>query len=138
LILSIFAQHESGNIRPVYSRIHHKESNMKSVLISSLLAAGILASAPAFANKDLATKSGCLACHAVDKKLVGPPYQDIAKKYKAADEARLIERVKKGTAATGGQVWKEINGGAVPMPPNPALKDADLKTLVKWILAGAK
>ena len=111
---------------------------MKSVLISALLAAGILASAPALANKELATKSGCLACHQIDKKLVGPAYQDIAKKYKASDEARLIERVTKGTAATGGQVWKEINGGMVPMPPNTAVKAEDIKTLVKWILAGAK
>ncbi len=111
---------------------------MKSVLISALVAAGVMASAPAFANKDLATKSGCLACHQIDKKLVGPAYQDIAKKYKASDEARLIERVTKGTAATGGQVWKEINGGVVPMPPNTAVKPEDVKTLVKWILAGAK
>ena len=58
--------------------------------------------------------------------------------YKAADEAKLIDRVIKGTAATGGQVWKEINGGAVPMPPNAAVKPDDIKTLVKWILAGAK
>ena len=111
---------------------------MKSLLISALVAAGVMASAPAFANKDLATKSGCLACHQIDKKLVGPAYQDIAKKYKASDEARLIERVTKGTAATGGQVWKEINGGVVPMPPNAAVKPEDVKTLVKWILAGAK
>jgi cytochrome c len=107
-------------------------------LISTLLAAAVLASAPAFANKDMATKSGCLACHAIDKKLVGPAYQDIAKKYKASDEMRLIERVKKGTAATGGQVWKELNGGAVPMPPNTLVKDEDIRILVKWILAGAK
>jgi cytochrome c len=110
---------------------------MKSILISALVAAGVMASAPAFANKDLATKSGCLACHAVDKKMVGPAYQDIAKKYKATDEAKLVERVVKGTAATGGQVWKEINGGVVPMPPATA-KAEDVKTLVKWILAGAK
>jgi cytochrome c len=110
---------------------------MKSILISALVAAGVMASAPAFANKDLATKSGCLACHAVDKKMVGPAYQDIAKKYKATDEAKLVERVVKGTAATGGQVWKEINGGVVPMPPATA-KPEDVKTLVKWILAGAK
>jgi cytochrome c len=113
---------------------------MKSVLISALVAAGVLASAPAFANKDLATKSGCLACHAQDKRLVGPSYQEVAKKYAgdAKAEARLIERVTKGTAATGGNVWKEINGGAVPMPPNSAVKAEDIKTLVKWVLAGAK
>ena len=102
---------------------------MKSVLLSTLLAAGLIASAPAFANKDLATKSGCMACHAVDKKLVGPAYQEVAKKYKAADEAMLVEKVKKGG---------EGNWGQIPMPPNDKVKDEDLKTLVKWILAGAK
>lgn len=113
---------------------------MKKVLISALVAAGVLAAAPAFANKDLATKSGCLACHAVDKRVVGPSYQEIAKKYAgdAKAEARLIEKVIKGSAATGGQIWKEINGGAVPMPANTAVKPEDVKTLVKWVLAGAK
>ncbi len=111
---------------------------MKSVIVSALVACGLVVSAPAFANKDLATKSGCMSCHKVDAKLVGPAFQDVGKKYKAADEARLIDRVTKGTAATGGQVWKEINGGAIPMPPNSSVKADDIKTLVKWILAGAK
>ena len=102
---------------------------MKSILISALVAAGVVASAPAFANKDLATKSGCMACHAVDKKLVGPAYQEVAKKYKATDEAMLVEKVKKGGKG---------NWGQIPMPPNAALKDEDLKTLVKWVLGGAK
>ncbi len=106
---------------------------MKSALISALVAAGILSSAPAFASKekDLATKSACFACHAVDKKLVGPSYQDVAKKY-AGDktaEAKLAEKIKKG----GSGVW-----GAIPMPPNAAVKDEDIKALAKWILAGAK
>ena len=113
---------------------------MKSVIVSALVAGGLVVSASAFAGKDLdlATKSGCMACHKVDGKLVGPAFQDIAKKYKATDEAKLIERVTKGTAATGGQVWKELNGGAVPMPPNSSVKPDDVKTLIKWILAGAK
>jgi cytochrome c len=102
---------------------------MKSVLISALIATGLIASAPAFANKDLATKSGCMACHAVDKKLVGPAYQEVAKKYKASDEAMLVDKVKKGGKG---------NWGQIPMPPNDKLKDEDLKTLVKWILGGAK
>ena len=104
---------------------------MKSIVISALLATAVLASAPAMANLELAKKSNCIACHAVDKKLVGPSYQDVAKKY-AADktaQAKLIEKVKKG----GSGVW-----GAVPMPPNAAVNDGDIKTLVKWILAGAK
>jgi len=88
-----------------------------------------MASTPAIANKDLAAKSGCLACHAVDKKLIGPAYQDIAKKYKASDEAMLVAKVKAG----GKGVW-----GPIPMPPNVSVKDEDIKTLVNWILAGAK
>lgn len=91
--------------------------------------AAAVASAPAMSNKDLAAKSGCLACHAIDKKLVGPAYQDIAKKYTASDEAMLIAKVKAG----GTGVW-----GPIPMPPNAAIKDEDIKTLVNWILAGAK
>ena len=104
---------------------------MKSVVISTLAAAAVLVSAPAMANLELAKKSNCMACHQVDKKLVGPSYQDVAKKY-ASDkgaEAKLVEKVKKG----GSGVW-----GPVPMAPNPQIADADLKTLVKWVLAGAK
>ena len=88
-----------------------------------------MAATPALAGKDLAAKSGCLACHAVDKKLIGPAYQDIARKYKASDEAMLVAKVKGGSKG----VW-----GPIPMPPNAAVKDEDIKTLVNWILAGAK
>ena len=104
---------------------------MKSVVISALVAAALLASAPALANLELAKKSNCLACHAVATKVVGPSYQEVAKKY-AGDktaEAKLIDKVKKGGSGT----W-----GAIPMPPNAQVKDADIATLVKWILAGAK
>lgn len=104
---------------------------MKSVVISALVAAAVLASAPALANADLAKKSNCLACHAAASKVVGPSYQDVAKKY-AGDktaEAKLIEKIKKGGSGT----W-----GAIPMPPNAQVKDADIAALVKWILAGAK
>ena len=104
---------------------------MKSIVISALVAAAVLASAPALANLELAKKSNCMACHQVDKKLVGPSYQDVAKKYTGdkGAEAKLVEKVKKG----GSGVW-----GPVPMAPNPQVSDADLHTLVKWILAGAK
>lgn len=104
---------------------------MKSTVVSTLVIAAALASAPAMANLELAKKSNCMACHQVDKKLVGPSYQDVAKKYaddKGA-EAKLIDKVKKG----GSGVW-----GPVPMAPNPQVSDADLKTLVKWVLSGAK
>lgn len=112
---------------------------MKSIVIVALMATAVMASAPAMASLELAKKGNCLSCHAVDKKMLGPSYQDVAKKY-AGDkgaEARLFDRIKKGTAATGGQVWKEINNGSVPMPPNAMVKDDDIKALVKWILAGA-
>lgn len=99
------------------------------IISATLLATAALIATPAMANKELATKSGCMACHAVDKKLVGPSYQDVAKKYTAADEATLVEKVIKGGKG---------NWGQVPMPPNAAVKPDDVKTLVKWILAGAK
>lgn len=94
----------------------------------ALLAAGLVAAGSASANEELAKKSACTACHAVDKKLVGPSYKDIAAKYKGQKdaEAKLIEKVKKG----GVGVW-----GQVPMPANAAVKDEDIKTLVKWVLA---
>jgi cytochrome c len=97
----------------------------------ALIAAGLLASAPAMANLDLAKKSNCMSCHTVDKKLVGPSYQDVAKKYAGNKDAlkTLSAKVKAG----GKGAWGEI-----PMPPNAAVKDADIETLVKWILAGAK
>jgi cytochrome c len=100
-----------------------------------LFAATALLATNAMANADLAKKSNCFACHTVDKKLVGPAYQDVARKY-AGDksaEARLIEKVKKG----GSGAWKD-QGIMVPMPPNSTVKDEDIKTLVRWILSGAK
>jgi cytochrome c len=99
----------------------------KSGLIVAALGATLMA-APAFASMELATKSNCTACHAVDKKVVGPSYKEVAAKYKgnAKAEALLIEKVKKGGVGTWGQV---------PMPPNAAIKDDDIKTLVKWVLA---
>jgi cytochrome c len=99
----------------------------KAALIAAA-AAALLAAGSAAANEELAKKSACLACHTIDKKLVGPAYKDIAAKYKGQKdaEAKLIEKVKKG----GSGVW-----GQIPMPPNAAVKDEDIKTLVKWVLA---
>ncbi|MBI4996611.1 MAG: c-type cytochrome [Rhodocyclales bacterium] len=101
----------------------------------ALLSVTALVAPQALANAELAKKSNCLACHTVATKLVGPSFQDIAKRY-AADksaEARLVDKVKKG----GTGAWKD-QGITVPMPPNSTVKDADIKTLVKWVLAGAK
>jgi cytochrome c len=101
---------------------------MKRLAIFVAAAAVIPTSLPAYANDELAKKHACLACHAVDKKLVGPSYKDIAAKYRsdASAEAKLADKVKKGSQGTWGQV---------PMPPNPAVPDSDVRTLVKWILS---
>ena len=91
------------------------------------LAAGWAVTPVALADEALAKKHNCTACHAVDKKLVGPAYKDVAKKYKGQADApaKLAEKVKKG----GSGVW-----GAVPMPPNAAVPDGDVTTLVAWVL----
>jgi cytochrome c len=94
----------------------------------ALLLTTVAIATPALASEELAKKNACTACHAVDKKLVGPAYREVAKKYKgdAKAEAMLVEKVKKGGVG---------NWGQVPMPPNASVKDEDVKTLVKWILA---
>ena len=100
-------------------------------LIKLVLPVAMLVSAPAFADQALATKNGCTACHAADKKLVGPAFQDIAKKYAgdAGAAAKLADKIKTG----GKGVW-----GPVPMPPHPQISDADRKTLAEWVLKGGK
>ncbi|MBI5006713.1 MAG: c-type cytochrome [Nitrosomonadales bacterium] len=104
---------------------------MKSIVISMIAAAGLMVagSASAAEMNPLAKKNGCTACHTMDKKLVGPSYQDVAKKYKgdAGAAAKLEAKVAKG----GSGVW-----GAMPMPPNaPKVPEGDIKELVKWILS---
>lgn len=102
---------------------------MKRIFLS--LALGLVVT-PAFSATeaeamDIARKNGCLACHTLDKKLVGPAWKDVGKKY-AGDseaEAKLLVKVKKG----GKGIW-----GAVPMPPNATVKEADIKSLVQFVL----
>ena len=102
---------------------------MKKILALAVLASlsqPILAADQA-AAMEIAKKNGCLACHALDKKLVGPAWNEVGKKY-AGDPAaaqQLVVKVKKGTKGT----W-----GAIPMPPNATVKDADIKTLVDFVL----
>ena len=93
-----------------------------------LAAAACALAAPAQAQEELAKKHNCLACHTVDKKLVGPAYKEVAAKYRndKGAQAKLVEKVKKG----GVGVW-----GQVPMPPNAQVPDADVQALVKWILS---
>lgn len=103
---------------------------LKSLLLLGGVAALALSSS-VFASEAIATKSGCLACHTVDKKLVGPSYKDVAAKYKGkADAAAMLaDKVRKGGVGNWGPP-------PIPMPPNPAdkISDADLKTVIQWIL----
>ena len=90
-----------------------------------LIALIALFPAAAQASEDLAKRNGCAACHAVDKKVVGPSWHDIASKYKGKDiHGELAAKVKAG----GKGVW-----GNVPMPPQAKVSDADLKALLTWV-----
>ena len=86
---------------------------------------------PAYANLALATKNACTACHAVDKKLVGPAYQDVAKKYASQKDAAAM--LARSIKAGGSGKW-----GPVPMPAQAGLSDADALALAQWVLGGAK
>ncbi len=94
----------------------------------ALIAAATLIASPAFASQDLAQKKACLACHAIDKKVVGPGFKEVAAKYAGQKDAvdKLAAKVIKG----GAGVW-----GPVPMPANTAVSEAEAKTLVTWILS---
>lgn len=102
---------------------------MKIACIALALSATV--GLPAWASKELAQKNACLACHAVDRKMVGPAYLEIAKKY--AGEKDAGQTLARSIKAGGSGKW-----GPVPMPAQPALSEADARTLADWILAGAK
>jgi len=97
----------------------------RMLALAALLAAA--ATSPAFADQALATAKNCMACHAVDRKLVGPSYKDVAAKYngQAGAADKLAAKILKG----GSGVW-----GAIPMPANPQVNEADAKKLAAWIL----
>jgi cytochrome c len=105
-------------------------AEMKKTLMLTAASAALLVMSGATLADDalaLAQKNACMACHGVDKKIVGPAYKEVAKKY-AGDKtakAKLMAKVKAG----GKGVWGEI-----PMPPNPQVKDDDLKKIVEWVL----
>ena len=98
---------------------------MKRTLIA--LALTMTVAAPAMADLALAKSKNCMACHSVDKKLVGPAYKEVAAKYAGQKdaEATLVTHVIKGSKG----VW-----GAVPMPANAQVNEADAKKLVAWIM----
>ena len=117
----------SGTMRAAFDLTNGVTMKIAAVVFA---AAGLFATGAvqADAGEDLLKKSGCTACHSIDKKLVGPAYVDVAAKYKgdAGAAAKLADKVKKG----GSGVW-----GQVPMPPNPQVKDDDIKTMIVYILA---
>jgi cytochrome c len=108
----------------------------RSLLGASVtLALGVALTIPAYADgtprgQIIASSNACMGCHAVDRKLVGPSFQQIAAKYKGDAQAatKLALKVKNG----GSGVW-----GAIPMPAHPAMSDADIRAVVDWVLAGA-
>ncbi len=99
---------------------------MKRSLIT--LALALSASVPALADQALATSKNCMACHAVDKKLVGPAFKDVAAKYagQAGAADKLAAKIIKG----GSGVW-----GPVPMPANSQVNEAEAKKLAAWVLS---
>jgi len=102
---------------------------MKRIFVAiASLAAGLAVSTPALADLKLATAKNCMACHTIDKKLVGPAYKDVAAKYAGQKDAaaKLEAKVMKG----GAGVW-----GPVPMPANTQVNAAEAKTLVAWVLS---
>ncbi|GGX12565.1 c-type cytochrome [Undibacterium macrobrachii] len=104
---------------------------MKSSISSILAACAVaLVSLPAMADTgaDLAKKNNCMSCHGVDKKIIGPAFKDVAKKYKGNNDAvaLLSKKVKDG----GSGVW-----GPIPMSPNKTISDADIKVMVEYVLS---
>ena len=101
---------------------------MNRITFACAVAVATAFALPASANEKLAASSGCTTCHGVDKKIIGPGFKDVAAKYKGnkAAEADLFKKVKGGSVGA----W-----GNIPMPPNPQVKDEDVKTIVQWILA---
>ena len=99
---------------------------MNTFRLATIVTACML-SAPAWASPELAQKKNCMACHAVAQKVIGPAFKDVAVKYAGQGDAvaKLSQKVMKG----GAGVW-----GAVPMPANPQVTEAEAKQLVQWIL----
>lgn len=101
---------------------------MKRLIAASAATLGLLLAAGVQADEKLARANGCLTCHQIDKKILGPAFKEVAAKYRGdnAAEANMVKKVKEG----GKGAW-----GDMPMPPNAHVKDADIATLVKWILS---
>jgi cytochrome c len=101
--------------------------SMKAVVVACALIAGSVLTGAAQADEKLAKSAGCMTCHGVDKKIIGPAFKDVAAKYRGdkKSEEVLFRNVKQGSKG----VW-----GSIPMPPNAHVKDEDIRTLVRWTL----
>lgn len=111
---------------------------MKMIPLSLLVAAGLLCAGAAQADEALAKAKGCLACHTADKKLIGPMYKDVAKKYAGQKDAetRLAGTIAKGTPAPTGVGWQKEGKATLPfMPPNASVKPDEAAKLAKWIMS---
>jgi cytochrome c len=106
-------------------------SLFKRALTVISMSTALLAVSAAHASKELAQKNACMACHAAEKKVLGPAYSAVAAKYKHQKDATAM--LAKSIKAGGQGKW-----GAIPMPAQAALSDADATTLATWILGGAK
>ena len=100
---------------------------MKRLIAASAATLGLLLAGTVQADEKVAQANGCMTCHQVDKKILGPGFKDVANKYRgqAGAEAALVKKVKEG----GKGVW-----GEMAMPPNAHVKDADIQAIVKWVL----
>ena len=110
---------------------------MKMMTLSLLVAAGLLSAGAAQADEALAKAKGCLACHTTDKKLIGPMYKEVAKKYAGQKDAetKLAGIILKGTPAPGGVGWQKEGKASLPfMPPTASVKPDEAAKLAKWIV----
>jgi cytochrome c len=106
-----------------------RSRHLPATLVPLAAVAALAGPSPvAFASPELAQQKTCMACHAVDRKIVGPAYKDVAARYAGQKDAvdRLADKIVKG----GVGVW-----GAVPMPANPKVSPAEAKQLASWILS---
>jgi len=106
---------------------------VRAAALGGVIATGLAMAQPAVAAPDglaIARTNACLGCHAVDRKLVGPSFKEIAARYKSDPkaQAKLESKVRNG----GAGVW-----GAIPMPSHPRMSDGEIRTVVQWVLAGA-
>ena len=109
----------------------HRRKQLTATCLA-LLAAAFLAPGAAQADEALARAKNCLACHAIDRKIVGPAYKDIARRYagQAGSEAALVDKILKGSKGA----WAKELGAGIPMPPNTMVKPEEAAALVRWIL----